>query len=147
MHFVRFFKIRRHFCQKFIRRNPDIYRKAELFPDAVFYLKCRRNRRGVLGCDFREIHIAFIHADLLDLRRKTAQIFHQHRAFLPIHFMIGRLHHKVRTLTKGIRHRFPGTNAVFFRRHRLRKYDAVARLLIPSDDRGDLAKILCCTIF
>ena len=42
---------------------------------------------------------------------------------------------KIRTLTKGIRNRFPRTNAIFFCRNGFCQYDTVAGLLVSANDR------------
>ena len=51
--------------------------------------------------------------------------------------MIRQIGLKIRTLTKGIRNRFPRTNAIFFCRNGFGQYDTVAGLLVSANDRRD----------
>ena len=114
MYLVGLFKIRSHLCQQLIRRNSHIDRKTELLPNSVLDQHSRINRRIETFHRLCHIHIALIHTDLFNFFRKCPKIVHQHPAFFPVHLMIRRFYHQIRTLTKGIRNRFPCADAISF---------------------------------
>ena len=114
MYFIRLLKIRCHLCQQFVGRYPDIDREAKLLPYPVLYNQRRIHGRRVFPGDLCKIHVALINTDLFDLCCKTFQIVHQPVTFFTVHPVVRRYTHEIRTLTKGIRNRFPRANAIFF---------------------------------
>ena len=94
-----------------------------------------------------EIHIAFVHTDLFNLFRKCPKILHESPALLTVHFMIRRIHCKIRALTKGIRNGFPRADAIPFCRRGFCENYAMTGFLVPADDRRYLAQIHCGSVF
>ena len=90
MDLVRFLKIGCHFSQHFFVRNPNVDSKTEALPYLVFDQGCGGFRGGEFCPDGGEIHKAFIHAELLNLRADAGKVFHQLVAPLVIKLMVGR---------------------------------------------------------
>jgi len=147
MYPVRLLKIRSHLCQKLIGRYSDIYRKSKPVLYPVLDLKGAVHRRVIPGCNGGKIHIAFIHAYLLNFRSEGAQIFHQHPALFPVHLMIRRFHHKTRTFTKGIRNRFPCADAISFCGGGFGQHHSMAGLLVAAYNGRYPAQIYCRSFF
>ena len=91
--------------------------------------------------DTREIQITLIHTDLLDIRSQRLQIINKKMAVLPVHLVVRRKNQEIWTLFQGGGHGLTGINAHLLRRNRLGKDDAVAALLIPSNNSRHLPQI------
>ena len=135
MHFIRFFKVGCHLCQNFSGRYPHIYRESEPFIHLIFNFIRTFHRRCEPVCDFCKIHVTFIHTDLFYMCRVSTQEIHKSPAVFAVHLVIRRITFQIRTLTKGIRNRFPCTNAIFFCRNGFCQNDTVAGLLVAANDR------------
>ena len=96
MHLARFFKIRRHFSQNFIRRNADVYGKSEFLIYFLFdFQSCRYGRIELMG-NACVVEVTFIHTDLFNIRRIGMKKIHQLSAVGPVKLMIRRLYMDIR---------------------------------------------------
>ena len=145
--FIRFLKVRSHLRQQLIAGYPHIYRKSKPPVHLVLNLHCSFHRRDKLIHNPCKIHVTLIHTYLFNIRRIRFQKIHKRMTISGIHLMIRRYRYKIRTFTKGIRHRFSCANAIFFRRDRLGKHDPMAGLLVSANDRRYLSKVCLCAVF
>ena len=67
MHLVGLLKVRSHFCQQLVGRYADIDGESEFSAYLVLNLKGAIHRRRKAGRNLRKVHIALIHAYLLDV--------------------------------------------------------------------------------
>ena len=141
MYFVWLFKIRSHFCQQFIGRNPNVNGKTKGVADGVFYLTGGRHGRSIAVRDSGKIQITLINADLLDIRCQCAQKFHQSVAVLFIKFVIGRCRNKIRAFSQSMNDRFTCFYAEGLCGNGFCQNNAVAQLLVAAYDSGNAAKV------
>ena len=146
MHFIWLFKIRRHLSQQLIRGYSYIYGKTKLIAYRIFNLHSTVYRRMKSMCNTGKIHKAFIYTDLFYIWCITPQKIHKPFAVFLIAPVIWRYHYKILTLTKGIRNRFPRTDAISFSRLGLGKHNAMTRLLVTAYNSIDLTQIPVCSI-
>ena len=139
MNAVRFQKIARHLRQKLVRRYPNIHCKSllpvDLLPDPV------RRLHGCAEQPLRSCHIheRLIHTELLNCIRILLQDSDKRPGLLPIHRMM-RFHKcQIRTFAQCIHDRLSRHNAILFRRDRLGKNHAMARLNVASDRGRNLS--------
>ena len=98
--------------------------------------------------DACKIEVAFVNADLLDIRSERAQIVHEFPAAPRIELMIRRNNRQVRTFSQSAGDRLRSFNLVErLRRQRFCQYDAVACGAVSSYNRRNRPDVCPIRIF
>ena len=138
---VRLFEVTRHFCEQFVWRDPDVYRKMEAVSDIILDLCGSGDRRFIQPQDRSEIKKTFIDRDLLDIRGIRMQQIHHFFAVRMVKRVIRCLGGKKRTFPKGGDDRLSGVDTKCLGGFGFREDDPVTVLFVTADDCRDRAKI------
>ena len=82
MGFVGFFKVRGHFCEKFIGGYADVHSKAKAPVYFVLKFFCGSCGGGIEVGNSCKVQIAFVNTDLLNIRSQGVQEVHKPAAVL-----------------------------------------------------------------
>ena len=138
MYFVRFFKIRCHFGQQFVRRNSYIDGKSKFISDPVFdlmscFYRIRIDQRSAGHVKKNFIDRKGFHHRCI----RCADFFKCHGAF-NIKFKVTFNNNKIRTFSNGHCHRFTGRNSILFCRNGLCYNDPRTLLRITTNACRDI---------
>lgn len=105
---VGFLKIRGHFCQKLIFRNPDIHRKAQLFINPPAQRIRRQKRIPPERLRAAHIHKSFINTILLYTGSVFPENIHKCAGAAAVKPVMRRNHKQIRTFLTRLHQAFPG---------------------------------------
>ena len=138
---IRLLKIRRHFRKDLSVRDSHIYCEFEFFEDRMPDVGSGLTRRGVVCRNGSIVHIAFIYADLLDVRADIRQVFHEQLAFCAVHIVVRRCHNEMGTLAQGIHDRFAGSDTVGLGGYGFCQYHTMPGSSVAANDGRNRAQI------